>query len=472
MTETAGRARGYDDIAIGDRAEARRRVTANDLVFYSHSSGDLNPLHLPEIDGDGDGRPEAIAPAAYLFGLLSALIGRELPGPGTREIAWRTKAGAPLRLGETAGVSIEVIGKDGGAITLQGRVDGPAGRALDAEIEVAPPSEPRAFEDYALPDLLVRRHPHFDRLLKACDQIDAARAAVVCPESEDALAGALMAADRGLIEPVLVGRRDAIEAAAEAAGRDLSGLRLVEAADPKSAAETAARLIANGEADSIMKGHLHTDTLLRAILSRSAGLRGDRRVSHVFVMDVPGMDRLLFVTDAAVNIAPDLQAKADIVQNAIDLACALGVAQPKAAILSAVETINPALASTLDAAALAKMADRGQIRRGLVDGPLAMDNAVDPGAAKIKGLTGAVAGRADILVAPDLEAGNMLAKELSFVSRARSAGVVIGAKAPVILTSRADDEFSRLMSCAVAALHACWLKTGKPAPGLEPDAGS
>jgi phosphate butyryltransferase len=203
-----------------------------------------------------------------------------------------------------------------------------------------------------------------------------------------------------------------------------------------------------------MKGHLHTDVFLGAIVQRDTGLRTARRLSHVFVMDVPGLDHLLMVSDAAINIAPDLMAKADITQNAIDLAHSLGVAEPRVGILSAVEKVNPAIPSTLDAAILSKMADRGQIRGGLVDGPLAMDNAVDLGAAMTKGIKSMVAGRAEILIAPNMEAGNMLAKELTYLAHARSAGIVMGAKCPVILTSRADDERSRLASCAVAALHA------------------
>jgi len=467
MSETPlTRARGYDAIEIGERAELTRTVSANDLVFYSHASGDLNPLHLPELDGDGDGIVEAFAPTAWLAGLLSALVGNTLPGPGSRATDFKGEAGAPLRLGETAKAEIEVTGKADGRLTLKGVITGPAGVALTAELTVLPPDHPRAFDAYELPDLQVRRHLHFDRLLRACDGIDPARTAVVQPHSEDALDGALKAAARGLITPILVGRRSEIEAAAKALDADISGYDLVEAEDAADAAAKACRMVADGDADSVMKGHLHTDTLLRAILDRKHGLRGERRISHSFILDVPGRDHLLFITDAAVNIAPDLAAKADIVQNAIDLACALGVALPKAAILSAVETVNPALSSTLDAAALAKMADRGQIKRGLVDGPLAMDNAVDPEAARVKNLTGEVAGRADILVAPDLESGNMLAKELIYLARAETAGIVLGARAPVILTSRADSAFSRLVSCAVAALHACWLKTGKPAPGL------
>jgi phosphate butyryltransferase len=471
MTQTSTtKARGYDAIEIGEHAELTRTVTANDLVFYSHASSDLNPLHLPELDGDGDGVAEAYAPTAYMAGLLSALVGNTLPGPGSRATDFKGEAGAPLKMGETARVRIEIVAKSGGLLTLKGIVEGPGGVALNAQITVAPPDNPQSFEAYELPDLLVRRHPHFDRLLKACDGIEPARTGVVQPHSEDALDGALKAAARGLITPILIGKRTEIEAAALALDADISGFELIEAHDAEAAAATACRMVADGGADSVMKGHLHTDTLLRAVLSRSHGLRGDRRISHAFILDVPGRDGLLFVTDAAVNIAPDLSAKADIVQNAIDLARALGLKVPKAAILSAVETVNPALPSTLDAAALSKMADRGQITGGLVDGPLAMDNAVDVEAAAVKKLTGPVAGRADILVAPNLEAGNMLAKELIYLARAETAGIVLGARAPVILTSRADSAFSRLVSCAVAALHASWLKTGEPAPGLSRDA--
>ncbi|MFW6299444.1 MAG: bifunctional enoyl-CoA hydratase/phosphate acetyltransferase [Oceanicaulis sp.] len=460
-------ARGYDAIKIGEAAELTRTVTANDLVFYSHASGDLNPLHLPELDGDGDGVAEAFAPTAWLAGLLSALVGNKLPGPGSRATDFSGQAGEPLRLGETARARIEVTGKTDGRLYLKGEVSGPSGPALTAELTVLPPGRPRDFDAYDLPALMVRRHPHFDRLLRACDGVEPARTAVVFPHSEDALGGALQAAKRGLITPILIGRPADIKAAARTLDADLSSCEIVEAHNGEDAAAKACGKVADGEADSVMKGHLHTDAFLRAVLNRSHGLRGRRRISHAFVLDVPGRDGLLFVTDAAVNIAPDLAAKADIVQNAIDLACSLGIEQPRAAVLSAVETVNAALPSTLDAAALSKMADRRQIARGLVDGPLAMDNAVDRQAAKLKKLTGEVAGRADILVAPDLEAGNMLAKELTYLARAETAGIVLGAKAPVILTSRADGAFSRLVSCAVAALHAAWLKAGEPAAGLR-----
>ncbi|MEO1039831.1 MAG: bifunctional enoyl-CoA hydratase/phosphate acetyltransferase [Pseudomonadota bacterium] len=457
---------GLDQLKAGQSAQASRTVTANDLVFYSHASGDLNPLHLPEVDGDGDGTPEGLCPPAYLAALLSALIGSRLPGPGSRETDWALRTGAPARIGDRLTVRVEIKEIRTEDVLIAGEVSGPTGTAMSAEITVAPPERPAVFGPHDLPDLLIRRYRKFERLVAACDGIDPAITAVVCPYTEESLEGALDAATRELITPILVGETAKIEAAALAAERDLTGIGIIDAASASEAAGAAARLVAEGGAHSLMKGHLHTDTILRAVLDRAHGLRGERRISHVFVLDMPGVDHLLFVTDAAVNIAPDLKVKMDIAQNSIDLARALGITLPKVGVLSAVEKVNPALPSSLDAAALSKMADRGQITGGLVDGPLAMDNAVDLEAAQIKGLTGEVAGRAEILIAPNLEAGNMLAKELTFVARAESAGVVVGARAPVVVTSRADSEFSRLVSCAVAALHAQWLRTGKPAPAL------
>ena len=235
----------------------------------------------------------------------------------------------------------------------------------------------------------------------------------------------------------------------------------MDIASHRAAAAHGIAMINDGQAAAVMKGHLHTSTLLGEVVKRDGGLRTSRLLSHVFVMDVPGLDRVLMITDAAVNIAPDLKAKADIVKNALDLALALGVAEPKVAVLSAVETVNPAIPSTLEAAALAKMAERGQIKGGLVDGPLAMDNAISLAAAETKGIRSPVAGRADVLIAPNMEAGNMIAKELSYLAHAESAGIVVGARCPVILTSRADGEKARLASCAVAALHAAGPGAGR-----------
>ncbi|WP_375282775.1 bifunctional enoyl-CoA hydratase/phosphate acetyltransferase [Marinicauda pacifica] len=467
MTREAMDGLTLDQIDPGMRAKRSHTVSHQDLRLYSSASGDLNPLHLPELDGDGDGKTEAICPAAYLAALVSGLIGTELPGPGSRETAWSIRLGEPVRMGETVTIELEAEEKDESVLTLKGRITGPSGMALDARVSVIPPRQARSFGRAEVSALLERRHDKFAALVAACEALDPVVTAVVCPYSDDALEGAVTAAKKGLITPILVGNRNKIAAAAKSTGCDIEGIEIVEAEGEEDAARTACRLVAEDKAGSVMKGHLHTETFLKAILSSSTGLKGERRVSHVFVLDTPGLDHLLLVTDAAVNIAPSLAAKRDIVQNAIDLARALGIGEPRAAILSAVETVNPALASTIDAAALSKMAERGQITGGLVDGPFALDNAVNLQAAKVKNISGEVAGRAQILVGPNIEAANMLAKELSFVGRAESAGVVLGTRVPVILTSRADSEFSRLVSCAVAALHRHWLKTGEPVEALK-----
>jgi phosphate acetyltransferase len=280
--------------------------------------------------------------------------------------------------------------------------------------------------------------------------------AVAHPCNESALAGAIDAAQMGIITPILVGPRQKIQAAADAAKLDITAYEIVDAEHSHDAAAKAVALVREGRAEMLMKGSLSTDELLGAVVKRDGGLRTERRLSHCFIMDVPNHPNVLIITDAAINIFPTLAEKVDIVQNAIDLAHALRIATPKVAILSAMEKVNPTLQSTVEAAALCKMADRGQITGGLLDGPLALDNAISPEAAKIKNITGPVAGQADILVVPDLEAGNMLAKSLTFLMDADSAGVVLGARVPITLTSRADSVQSRLASCAVAALVANW----------------
>ncbi len=295
---------------------------------------------------------------------------------------------------------------------------------------------------------------HLASLLSRARALPPAATAVAWPLSADALAGPVDAAAEGLIEPWLVGPEKDIRLLAERESLDLRGCRLFDAADPVLAAMHCARLARDGEVSAIMKGSLHTDELMAAVVARESGLRTARRISHAFVMGVPSHPRMLIITDAAVNIAPDLEAKRDIVQNAIDLARALGIDLPKVALLAAVETVNPKMPATVDAAALCKMADRGQIKGGVLDGPLAFDNALSAESARVKGITSAVAGHPDILVAPDIEAGNMLYKQLVYFTGAFAAGLVLGARVPVILTSRADGRHSRLASCAVARLAA------------------
>ena len=445
----------YAALRLGQEATVSRLCRTEDLFVFAHSSGNLNPMHLPDQDGDGDGVTEAVAPSAWVAALISAVLGNQLPGPGTLYVSQdlrfvgRAHAGATL----TAGVRVTEKLADR-MVRLAVWVDGPAGRIAEGEAIVQAPDAALSFDEAEVPGLTVQSHRHFDALLARAEPLPPLPTVVVCPESPDAVMGAILGRDHTLIDPIFVGAPARIRDAAEEAGVDIAGIEIVDVADHRAAALRAVALVHEGRARALMKGHLHTDQLLHAILKKDTGLRTNRRLSHVFVMDVPGLDHLLFVTDAAINIAPDLDCKVSIVQNAIDLARALGLEEPKVGILSAVETVTPSIPSTLDAAILSKMADRGQITGGLVDGPLAMDNAVDPAAARIKGLTGLVAGRADILVAPNLEAGNMIAKELSFLAHAEAAGVVMGAQVPVILTSRADDDKARLASCAVAALHA------------------
>ncbi len=294
----------------------------------------------------------------------------------------------------------------------------------------------------------------YERVLERARQVPSPRTIVVYPCDEASLRGALDGAEAGLIEPVLVGPARRIKAAAEKYHLDISPFEIVDADGSEAAAAKGVELIHEAKGEILMKGSLHTDELMRSITSASSGLRTKRRISHVFVMDVPTYKETLLITVAAINIFPDLDCKRDIVQNAIDLYTQIGQAAPRVAILSAVETVTAKIPSTIDAASLCKMADRGQITGGILDGPLAFDSAIDPEAAEIKGIKSEVAGRAQILVVPDLEAGNMLAKNLTFLLKADAAGIVLGARVPVILTSRADSLRARMASCAVAALYA------------------
>ena len=294
----------------------------------------------------------------------------------------------------------------------------------------------------------------YDHLISRAKEAHPAVTMVVHPCDESSLRGAIEAAQLGIIDPVLVGPSAKIKAVAREHGIDISKYKIVDAPHSDAAAAKAVELIKAGQGELLMKGSLHTDELMRAVTSSSTGLRTERRISHVFVMDVPTYSETLFITDAAINIFPDLDVKRDIVQNAIDFFRDLGLGEPRVALLSAVETVTSKIPSTIDAAALCKMAERGQITGGLLDGPLAFDNAISPEAAEIKGIKSAVAGRAQILVVPDLEAGNMLAKSLSFLAQADAAGIVLGARVPIILTSRADSLLTRLASCAVAVMVA------------------
>ena len=300
----------------------------------------------------------------------------------------------------------------------------------------------------------VQTHAKYDRLIADAKQVPPAITVVVHPCDETSLRGASEAAEAGIIVPVLVGPKAKISDAARRHGVDIGRFETIDAAHSDEAAALGVKLIREGKGELLMKGSLHTDELMHAVTASATGLRTARRVSHVFIMDVPTYREPLFITDAAINIFPDLDVKRDIIQNAIDLFTQVGLGTPRVAILSAVETVTSKIPSTIEAAALCKMAERGQISGGILDGPLAFDNAIDPEAARIKGIDSPVAGRAQILVVPDLEAGNMLAKNLSFLAQADAAGIVLGARVPIVLTSRADSVRTRMASCAVAVLYA------------------
>ncbi len=447
--------RTFDELQPGDTAELRRLITQDDLYGFASVSGNFNPMHLPNEDGDGDGHPDGIAPGMFVASLLSAVLGSRLPGPGTLYRRQALEFHQQVREGDELITRVTVLSKAAnGEVTLATEIRraGDAALVLSGEAVVIAPIFKFDRDDIEVPGLIVQRHRHFDAFLETARPLPALVTAVVCPEETNSLDGALLAMKESIITPILVGHAAAIRAAAAQLGAELSGIEIVEAATPAEAAAMACTLVHEGRAQAVMKGHLHTDDLLKPMVDRDRGLRIGRRFTHVFVMDVPGQPHPVMVTDAAINIAPDLPTKVDICQNAIDLAISLGM-EPKVGVLSAVETVNPAIQSSIDAALLSKMADRGQIRGGLVEGPLAMDNAVDLAAARSKGLKGGVAGQANILVVPGIDAGNMLAKQLAFISHAEGAGLVLGAKVPVILNSRSDSSMSRLASCAVAAIH-------------------
>ncbi len=388
--------------------------------------------------------------------LISAVLGTELPGPGTVLANQSLRFDAPIEIGDTITARVTVTDKDASnhriklACTCINQV---GQKVIEGLAEVIAPTRklrhPRALRsDMSLNE----RGAQYDKLIKATHDLEPVTTAVVHPCDATSLTGAVEAAKLGLITPILIGPDAKIKVAADAVNLDLSGLEILDVPHSHAAAVRAVELVRAGGAAAIMKGKLHTDELMSPIINGACGLRTERRMSHIYMLDVPHYPKPLFITDAAINIAPDLWAKRDIVQNAIDLAQALGVKQPKVAVLSAVETITPKIASTMDAASLCKMADRGQITGGLVDGPLAFDNAISVSAAKEKGITSMVAGDADILVVPDLEAGNMIAKQLIYLAGAEAAGIVLGARVPVILTSRSDGTLSRLASCALAQL--------------------
>ncbi len=442
----------FDEIGVGESASYARTLDAADIELLVMLTGD-------RIAGAANDRPTGAASTHAIGGsvLLATVVGTQLPGPGAHICEQALRFNGRLAVGDvlTATVAVREKKSAGRQLLLDAKCSNQHGQTVtEGTLLVDCPAERRRVERLGEVEVAFHRYNAFQAIFERAQGQPPVPTAVVHPCDAESLLGALDAAAKGLITPVLVGPEAKIRAAAAAASIDLAGYRIVTTEHSHAAASKAVAMARAREVEALMKGSLHTDELMGAVVADGTGLRTDRRVSHVFVMDVPTYPKPLLVTDAAVNIYPDLETKRDICQNAIDFAHVLGIASPKVAILSAVETVNPKIQSTLDAAALCKMAERGQITGGTLDGPLAFDNAISAAAAKIKGIVSPVAGNADILVVPDLEAGNILAKELSYLAAAESAGIVLGAKVPIALTSRADSARTREASAAVMVLLA------------------
>ena len=447
----------FDEIQVGDTASVSGALRKDDIETWAAVTANPNVMTLQKAaPGEGEFL-EASGVGMWAAAMFSSLIGTELPGLGSVTQTADIHFLRPFPVDQRVTATITVVEKrpDTGIVVLDCRCAFDGGdEIIVCRAEVVAPKEKISQPVVKMPKVQLRREDRYLELLKECEGLDPVPTAVVHPCSDDALTGAVQAAENKLIDPILVGPEAKIKEIAEKEGLDISPYRLVPTEHSHHAAEKGVAMVRAGEAEAIMKGSLHTDELLHEVMRRETGLRTERRVSHCFLLAVPTYDRPIIVTDAAINIFPDLAGKVDICQNAIYLAHAMGLPEPKVAILSAVETVTPTIPSTLEAAALCKMADRGQIKGGIIDGPLAFDNAIDVEAAEIKGIDSPVAGVADILLVPDLEAGNMLAKQLTFMANAEAAGIVLGARVPIILTSRADSARTRLTSAAVAVLVA------------------
>ncbi|MFN3883514.1 MAG: bifunctional enoyl-CoA hydratase/phosphate acetyltransferase, partial [Rhodocyclaceae bacterium] len=440
--------RTYDEIQVGDSASLTRTLRPEDIQMFAIISGDMNPTHVdPEYARSSQFR-EVVGHGMWGAMLFSNILGTQFPGPGTVYVEQKLHFDRVVRIGDTLTATVTCMRKfdHDHHIIFDCRCTNQDGElVIGGTAEVIAPIEKIKRMKVPLPEikLSATRTARYEHLLEITQGLAPIAMAVVHPCDAESLKGALLARDRGLIDPTLVGPEKRIRALAEELGLELDGCKFLDVPHSHAAAEAGVALAREGLVEALMKGSLHTDELMSEVVDKATGLRTDRRISHVFLMDVPTYPRPLMITDAAVNVAPDLTTKVDIVQNAIDLAHMLKIAEPKVALLAAVETVNDKMPATLDAAALCKMADRGQIRGGILDGPLAFDNAISVVAARTKGIRSAVAGQADILLVPDIESGNMLAKQLEYLADALAAGIVLGARVPIVLTSRADSAQTR-----------------------------
>ncbi|MDX9994934.1 MAG: bifunctional enoyl-CoA hydratase/phosphate acetyltransferase [Rhodocyclaceae bacterium] len=451
--------RTYDEIQVGDSVTLVRTLRPEDIQMFAIISGDMNPTHVdPEYARSSQFR-EVVGHGMWGGMLFSNVLGTQFPGPGTIYVDQSFHFERSVRVGDTLTVTVTCQRKfdhNHHIIFDCDCVNQDKERVIRGSAEVIAPTEKIRRPKVAMPEikLSATKTSRYEHLLEITQGLAAVPMAVIHPCDAESLKGALQARDRGLIDPTLVGPEDKIRKLAEELGLNLYGCQFLNVPHSHASAESGVALAREGTVEALMKGSLHTDELMSEVVDKATGLRTERRISHVFMMDVPTYPRPLLITDAAVNVAPDLVTKVDIVQNAIDLARMLHIAEPKVAILAAVETVNPKMQATLDAAALCKMADRGQIKGGVLDGPLAFDNAISVVAARTKGIKSVVAGQADILLVPDIESGNMLAKQLEYLADALSAGIVLGARVPIVLTSRADSAQTRTASTAIAMVMA------------------
>jgi phosphate acetyltransferase/phosphate butyryltransferase len=437
--------RTFDEIQLGDSASLSRTLTTKDIQLFAVMSGDISPIHVDEEYARSDMFHKIIAHGMWGGALISTVLGTMLPGPGAIYLGQTLRFRRPVAPGDTIKVSVTATAKDEEKhrITFDCECTNQAGEVvISGSAEILAPTEKVKRLRVIMPEVSLHDHgARYRQLIALTQGLKPIRTAVVHPVDRNALLGAVEAAQAGLIIPILVGPEAKIRSVAQAEGLDLSAYRLIPTEHSHAAAAKAVALARAGEVEALMKGSLHTDELMQAVVARETGLRTSRRMSHVAAVDVPTYPRPLFITDAAINIYPSLEDKRDIVQNAIDLARVLGIETPKVAILSTIETVSPRLRSSLEAAALCKMADRGQINGGLVDGPLAFDDAVS-----------AEAAQADILVVPDLESGTMLTKQLEYLAEAQAADIVVGARVPIVLVTAADTSLTRQTACAIALL--------------------
>ena len=453
----------FAEIALGDCAVLERTLISQDADLLARWYA-VHPHQYHSAAGPAHHAPAVIGHGVWGAGLISALLGTRLPGAGTICLEQNLRFLAPVAVGDTLTVRVEVTARDPASQHLRFActcVNQHGTLAIDGSVEVLAPPQRIEYAPTCLPEIHAR-DSYSQALLDRARGLGSIRVAVVHPCDATSLAAALDAHAAGLITPLLVAPRQKLQDVAHSASLDLTGVDILDVPHSHAAAAKAVELAASGQVDALMKGSLHTDELMAAVVPSASGLRTARRISHCYLMHTPAYPRPFIITDGAINIAPTLEDKADIVRNAIDLAHIVGVAIPRVAILAAVETVNPRMQTTLDAAALCKMADRGQIVGALLDGPLAFDNAISAAAARIKGIVSEVAGSADILLVPDLESGNTLAKQLEFLGTASSAAVVLGARVPIVLTSRADSRESRIASCALASLIAHHYRTSPP----------